>query len=86
MIKQACQACCNAVKSLSRYCRYGKVFLAKRSRKLFTLSAFTMHVQIYRGRAVGDLVQDAELARDYWDSVAKQFPSWIQVRDGLYFQ
>lgn len=61
-----------------------KSSLAKRSRKLFTLSAFyNACADFIEGRAVGDLVQDAELARDYWDSVAKQFPSWTQVRDGL---
>jgi len=60
-----------------------KSSLAKRSRKLFTLSAFhNACADLIEGLAKGDLVADADLARDYWEAVACQFPSWTQVRDG----
>lgn len=57
--------------------------LAKRSRKLFTLSAFyNACADLINGMATGDLVQDADFARDYWEAVAEHFPSWGQVREG----
>lgn len=60
-----------------------KSSLAKRSRKLFTLSAFyNACADLIDGLANGDLVADADLAREYWETVACQFPSWTQVRDG----
>ena len=60
-----------------------KSSLAKRSRKLFTLSAFyNACADLVDGLATGDLTHDADLAREYWEAVALQFPSWIQVRDG----
>ncbi len=60
-----------------------KSSLAPRSRKLFTLSAFyNACADLVLGLANGDLEQDANLARGFWEAVAKQFPSWTQVRDG----
>lgn len=60
-----------------------KSSLAKRSRKLFTLSAFyNACADLVDGLATGDLIKDADLARDYWEAVANEFPSWSQVRDG----
>jgi DNA sulfur modification protein DndB len=61
-----------------------KSSLAKRSRKLFTLSAFyNACADLVDGLATGDLTHDADLARDYWEAVALQIPAWGQVRDGL---
>lgn len=60
-----------------------KSSLAPRSRKLFTLSAFhNACAELVEGLATGDLGQDADMAREFWEAVAKQFPSWTQVRDG----
>lgn len=60
-----------------------KSSLAPRSRKLFTLSAFyNACADLVDGLANGNLEQDASLARDFWEAVAKHFPSWMQVRDG----
>jgi DNA sulfur modification protein DndB len=57
--------------------------LAPRSRKLFTLSAFyNACADLVEGLANGDLEQDANVAREFWEAVAKQFPTWTQVRDG----
>lgn len=60
-----------------------KSSLAKRSRKLFTLSAFyNACADLVDGLATGDLVQDAYLAREFWEAVAHHFPAWTQVREG----
>jgi DNA sulfur modification protein DndB len=60
-----------------------KSSLAKRSRKLFTLSAFyNSCADLVADLATGDLTHDADLARDFWESVATHFPSWEQVRQG----
>lgn len=60
-----------------------KSSLSKRSRKLFTLSAFyNACADLVEGIATGDLVEDAEIARDFWNAVAKHFPMWIQVKEG----
>lgn len=60
-----------------------KSSLARRSRKLFTLSAFhNACADLVEGHATGDLVADAKLARDYWEALAGQFPAWGQVREG----
>ena len=60
-----------------------KSSLAKRSRKLFTLSAFyTACADLVQDLASGDLVEDAILARKYWEAVAQHFPSWGQVKEG----
>lgn len=57
--------------------------LAKRSRKLFTLSAFyNACADLIDGLATGDLTEDANTAREFWEAVAEQFPAWTQVRDG----
>ncbi len=57
--------------------------LAARSRKLFTLSAlFNACADLVEGLATGQLEGDAQIARDFWESVAEQFPAWIQVREG----
>ena len=60
-----------------------KSSLAKRSRKLFTLSAFyNACADLLQGVATGDLVQDADLARKFWEVVADYFPMWGQVCEG----
>jgi DNA sulfur modification protein DndB len=60
-----------------------KSSLAKRSRKLFTLSAFfNACADLVEGLATGDLNQDADLARRFWEATALQFPAWEQVRLG----
>lgn len=60
-----------------------KSSLAKRSRKLFTLSAFfNACADLVQGLANGQLVKDANLARDYWEALAEHFPAWGQVREG----
>jgi len=57
--------------------------LAKRSRKLFTLSAFyNATAALVDGLANGDLEKDATMARTFWENVAGYFPSWGQVRKG----
>jgi len=60
-----------------------KSSLARRSRKLFTLSAFyNACADLIEDVATGNLEQDAKAARDFWEAVARQFPTWTQVRDG----
>jgi len=60
-----------------------KSSLAPRSRKLFTLSAFyNACADLVDGLANGELEHDANMAREFWETVARQFPSWTQVRDG----
>lgn len=57
--------------------------LAKRSRKLFTLSAFyNACADLVNGMATGNLVEDADMVREFWEETAKQFPAWIQVKEG----
>ncbi|MBL6995472.1 MAG: DNA sulfur modification protein DndB [Desulfobacula sp.] len=60
-----------------------KTSLAKRSRKLFTLSAFyNACADLLEGLATGNLEEDADLARKFWEATAKHFPAWGQVRKG----
>jgi DNA sulfur modification protein DndB len=60
-----------------------KSSLAKRSRKLFTLSAFhNACADLVQGLATGDLSHDAAIARNFWEAVAEHFPTWEQVREG----
>lgn len=60
-----------------------KSSLAPRSRKLFTLSAFyNACADLVNGLASGNLVEDADLARGFWETVAEHFPLWGQVREG----
>jgi len=60
-----------------------KSSLSPRSRKLFTLSAFYNACgELIQGVASGELAEDANTARTFWEEVAKQFPSWGQVREG----
>jgi DNA sulfur modification protein DndB len=60
-----------------------KSSLAKRSRKLFTLSAFyNACADLVAGLATGNLSEDAALARGYWEAVAQQIPDWTRVMDG----
>src|SRR5262249_34156508 len=60
-----------------------KSSLAPRSRKLFTLSAFyNACADLVEGLADGNLERDAAIAREYWETVARHFPMWGQVRDG----
>lgn len=59
-----------------------KSSLAKRSRKLFTLSAFhNACADLVDGMATGEIEKDAGLARGFWEAVAKHFPAWEQVRE-----
>lgn len=54
--------------------------LAKRSRKLFTLSAlYTANRALLDEVEPGSLEQRAHLAAQFWDVVAEQFPEWTQV-------
>jgi len=60
-----------------------KSSLAPRSRKLFTLSAFyNACADLVQGIASGNINDDAGTAREFWETVARQFPAWLQVRDG----
>ena len=60
-----------------------KSSLAPRSRKLFTLSAFfNACAELVEGLATGNLTEDADLARGYWEAVATHFPVWGQVSSG----
>lgn len=60
-----------------------KSSLSTRSRKLFTLSAFyNACADLVQGLETGDLEKDADMAREFWECVAQQFPVWLQVRDG----
>jgi DNA sulfur modification protein DndB len=60
-----------------------KTSLAKRSRKLFTLSAFHHAcADVIEGIATGALVEDADLVRNYWEAVAEQIPTWGLVQQG----
>lgn len=60
-----------------------KSSLAKRSRKLFTLSAFhNACADLVNGLATGDLTSDADVARSYWEATSEHFPAWRQVLEG----
>jgi DNA sulfur modification protein DndB len=60
-----------------------KSSLAKRSRKLFTLSAFyNACADLIEGMATGNLAEDADLARGYWETVAEHIPAWRLVQQG----
>jgi DNA sulfur modification protein DndB len=60
-----------------------KTSLARRSGKLFTLSAFyNASADVIEGFATGKLADDAKLVREFWEFVAEQFPDWLAVRDG----
>lgn len=60
-----------------------KSSLAPRSRKLFTLSAFyNACADLVAEMATGHIDSDAAMAREYWEAIARQFPAWLQVRDG----
>ncbi len=56
--------------------------LARRSRKLFTLSAFhNACADLVEGMATGEVNDDADLARGFWEEVATHFPAWAQVHE-----
>ena len=60
-----------------------KSTLAKRSRKLFTLSALYAATTALVDRIDLASIDDyANLAADYWEEVATHFPDWQLVRDG----
>lgn len=60
-----------------------KSSLAPRSRKLFTLSAFyNACADLVDGLASGNLDQDADLARRYWEATAQVIPQWSNVIAG----
>lgn len=57
--------------------------LALRSRKLFTLSAFySASADLVEGLANGNLNEDANYARSYWEAVSEHIPVWLQVKEG----
>jgi DNA sulfur modification protein DndB len=57
--------------------------LATRSRRLFTLSAFyNACADLIDGLATGNLSEDAELARGYWETLAEIIPQWAGVIAG----
>lgn len=57
--------------------------LSKRSRKLFTLSALYNATQfLIGGQRFDSIDQASNLARTYWEAVAKHFPDWNAVRLG----
>lgn len=54
--------------------------LAKRSRKLFTLSAlYTATKALLDEIEPGSTERREELATEFWDLVSRQFPEWVQV-------
>ena len=60
-----------------------KSALSLRSRKLFTLSALYSATSSLLDRLeIEDMEAGAEIAIDYWEAVATQFPEWCRVRDG----
>jgi DNA sulfur modification protein DndB len=60
-----------------------KTSLAPRARKLFTLSAFfNASADLVQGIATGNVEEDAQFVRIFWEEVAKHFPAWGQVREG----
>lgn len=57
--------------------------LSPRSRKLFTLSGLhTATKELLDGFGDLPLIQRIELARSYWEQIARQFPEWQQVYEG----
>lgn len=57
--------------------------LSARSRRLFTLSALYSATNVLlKGTDVESLEDAADLARSFWEEVAKQFVEWQLVRDG----
>ena len=57
--------------------------LARRSQKLFTLSAFfSATAELVADVADGNVEHDAALAREFWEAVARSFPLWGQVHAG----
>lgn len=60
-----------------------KTTLAKRSRKLFTLSAIYSATSALVDGIKRDSLDDlAELAANFWEEVAQQLPEWLLAREG----
>lgn len=60
-----------------------KTTLAKRSRKLFTLSAvYTANQALLDGVERDEPEELAKLAADFWEEIASQLPEWLLARDG----
>ena len=60
-----------------------KSSLSRRSRRLFTLSAFhNACAELIKDVATGDLKADADIAREFWECVALHMPAWKQVVSG----
>jgi DNA sulfur modification protein DndB len=58
--------------------------LSVRSRKLFTLSSFyTANRALLEGTGEQSLERRVDVAAEYWNVVAQQFPEWGQVYDGV---
>jgi DNA sulfur modification protein DndB len=66
-----------------RHRRHGALFVGKRSRKLFTLSAFhNACADLVEGLSTGDTQRRRQLSHeDYWEAVATHFPAWGQVHE-----
>jgi DNA sulfur modification protein DndB len=61
-----------------------KSSLSKRSRKLFTLSAFCNATEaLIDGLSTNTIEKDAVVVSEFWEIVAKQFPSWKRVQAGV---
>ena len=57
--------------------------LAKRSKKLFTLSAFyNANQKLLEGIKYDSYEEAASIALEYWEYIAKQMPEWRLVKDG----
>lgn len=60
-----------------------KTTLAKRSRRLFTLSAIYSATSALVDQIEHSSIEDlADLAAAFWEEVARQFPEWLRVREG----
>lgn len=57
--------------------------LAKRSKKLFTLSAFyNANQKLLEGIEFDSYEEAAEIALEFWEHIAMQMPEWNQVKEG----
>ena len=57
--------------------------LAARSRKLFTLSAFhNACADLIHSLATGNLIEDAKIARNYWEVISEKLSLWKSVYEG----
>lgn len=73
----------DASPTLRRTTEYEKTSLARRSKKLFTYSNIVgANTELMKGAAsTKDLGEDLLVCRDFWETVAKNFPDWKYVAD-----